>query len=190
MKRRLLIVALLLLAAVQLPAQVVCVGTSCSYGITPAYGGQVLVSTDVTVTRAEVQSLVTTEKTIVAGEAGYTLLPRLSIIKKAAGAYTVVGVTQIRIDPGTVVDNFVGCPVSSPGFGFLVAAGASTDMGCALLHNGFTAGLPFGVIGTVTVLDGKKLALRTTGASPAGSGGDLTVRLVYEKIPSQNFVLP
>jgi hypothetical protein len=110
------------------------------------------------------------------------------LVKKAAGAYTVAGVTSALIGWGTVADNIPACPWTAPSAGLLVAAGVQTDLGCTLLHNGVAAGVPFGVAGNVAALDGKPLALRTTGASPAAAGGDLTVKLYYELVPSASLI--
>jgi len=157
--------------------------------IAPAYGGIVLASSTVTVSQAEVQALATTEKDIVSGVTGFVLIPRLSLIAKAAGAYTVAGVTSLLVGWGSVADNLPACAWGgSPAFSLLVSAGADDTVGCALLSNGVAGGIPFGLFPSTAGRTGKKLAIRTTGASPAGAGGALSVRIYYEKVPDTFFV--
>lgn len=180
----------LLLAAASASAQV---GTFPAEGsappISPIFGGTILSSTAVAVSQAEVQALATTEKEIVAGSSGYILVPRLSLVAKAAGAYTVAGVTALVVGWGTVADNSTACAWSnSPAFSVLVDAGTRTDVGCQILSNGLSGGIPFGILNTGAATSGKKLAIRSTGASPAGAGGALTVRIYYEKVHESFFV--
>lgn len=159
-----------------------------TFGVSPIpslWGGTVLRAPDVAISNASVLSMAATEVDIIAGIAGFILLPRLTMITKAAGAYTVAGVTALIIGAGTVADNY---PLTTwggaPAFSLLVNASAQSDMSTGLLNNGVAGGIPFGVLPNLTTIDGKKIAFRTVGASPAGAGGALTVKMWYEKIPT------
>lgn len=155
----------------------------------PLYGGIVKTSATVAVSQGQVQALGATEIDIVPAVTGDVLIPRLTIVSKASGAYTVAGVTALLVGWGTVADNSPACAWSgAPGSSILVAAGVQTDLGCQILSNGLSGGIPFGILSGVGTNVSRKLAIRTTGASPAGAGGALSVRIIYEQVPATSLV--
>ena len=138
------------------------------------------------VSTARVQALNTTAVNIVNAVPNALLLPTGMIVRKLAGAYTVAGITAgggMTMGWGTVADNKPCMPWDAgPGFSLLEHSDDCTYYIDGLIHNGFTAGLPFSVVPDVFSLINKPLAIRTLGASPAGSGGKLYLKCFYRVI--------
>ena len=129
------------------------------------------------VSNAQVLTLFTAEVELVPAIPGYTIKPVSVHSAKAAGAYTVASVTALQVAHGVIADNL---PFMAAGSvtNLLTAAGAYISSG-GVPGDGITASV--GVF-DLTPRTGKKLSLRTTGASPAGAGGALTVTVFYRLV--------